>query len=512
MSAPPAGVLDLDEDLKRSKREAETLAMINALTREELEEFIQIQNELTTRSKRNAMAQYFTDSGESTANARENYPKHMMFFNAGSEYKFRLFMAANRIGKTLAASYELTCHLTGNYPHWWTGKRFTTNTEWWVCGVDSKLILSTLQPMLLGPIGDFGTGMIPYNDLDFDTLKDAKKADTNVGVFRVKHKTGTYSTVEFKSYESGRESFQGSARSIWLDEEPPLSVFIECLLRTTTGDNVMMMTFTPLKGISETILNFLDGTQFHEGPVGIGKHVTMASWDDAPHLSETDKKILYASIPPFQRDARTKGIPQLGAGAVYPVPESEYLVEPFEIPKHWKKYYGLDVGWNRTAAIWFAINPDTNIHYAYHEHYKGEAEPSIHAMSMRAPGDWIHGVIDTAARGRSQVDGGQLMSMYKDLGLNLHDADKSVETGLYKAWEGLSTGRIKIFKTLGNFMNEIRLYRRDEKGKIIKSNDHLMDAFRYAFMNGQDYAKCEADTVRVRKPGAGLPNANRTYA
>jgi len=504
----PAGVLGLDEDLMRSQR----MAIINNLTREELEEFIEIQTELGLRTRRSAMAQYFTNPGESTANSRDHYPKHVSFFDAGKDYKFRLFMAANRIGKTLAASYELTLHLTGNYPDWWTGKRFATNTEWWVCGVDSKLILSTLQPMLLGPIGDFGTGMIPYDSLDFDTLKDAKKADTNVGIFRVKHCTGTFSTVEFKSYESGRESFQGSARSIWLDEEPPLSVFIECLLRTTTGDNSMMMTFTPLKGISETILNFLDGTQFCEGPVGLGKHVTMASWDDAPHLTQIDKDILYASIPPFQRDARTKGIPQLGAGAVYPVPESEYQIDPFEIPKHWKKYYGMDVGWNRTAAIWFAINPDTGIHYGFHEYYKGEAEPSIHAQAVHAPGKWIHGVIDTAARGRSQVDGGQLMVMYKDLGLNLHDADKSVETGLYKCWEALSTGRVKIFKNLSNFINEIRLYRRDEKGKIIKNNDHLMDAFRYAYMNGMDYAKNELEATRTRKPGLNLPGQGNVYA
>jgi phage terminase large subunit-like protein len=475
---------------------------LNLLSREYLEELIEIHEELHQRSRRNAVAHYFTNSGEFS---REKYVKQLDFFNAGREYKLRLFMSANRIGKTLAAAYELTCHLTGIYPDWWTGKRFKTNSEWWVCGVDSKLILSTLQPMLLGQVGDFGTGMIPYDLLDFDTLKDAKKADTGVSVFRVKHITGTYSSVEFKSYESGRETFQGTARSIWLDEEPPISVFTECLLRTATGDNALMMTFTPLKGISETIMNFLDGSQFREGAVGIGKWVTMASWDDVPHLSETDKAILLASIPPFQRDARTKGIPQLGAGAVYPVPESEYLCDVFEIPKHWKRFYALDVGWARTAALWFAIDPDTQIKYLYYEHYKGESEPSIHAQGIKMPGNWIHGVIDTAARGRSQIDGENLMQMYTDLGLHLHDANKSVETGLYKAWEQLSIGQIKVFRTLKNFMDEIRIYRRDEKGKIIKTKDHLMDCFRYGIMSDNAYAKTEIESVRVRKPGSGLP-------
>lgn len=477
---------------------------LDTMSREDLEELILIQSELRNRSRRNIISTYFTETG---ITALDKYPKHKLFFESGKDYKLRLFMAANRVGKTLAASYELTCHLTGNYPKFWRGKRFDGCTQWWVAGVDSKLILSTLQPMLLGPVGDFGTGMIPYDAIDHETIKDAKKADTGVGIFRVKHKSGGYSTVEFKSYESGRESFQGTARSIWLDEEPPLSVFTECLLRTATGDNMLMMTFTPLKGISETILNFLDGTHFQEGPVGIGKHVTMASWDDVPHLNETDKAILLASIPPYQRDARTKGIPQLGAGAIYPVPESEYLVDPFEIPKHWPRAYGLDVGWNRTAAIWAAKNPDNNVIYLFHEYYKGEAEPSIHAVAVKAPGQWIPGIIDTAARGRSQSDGQQLMQMYKDLGLQLNDADKAVETGLYTVWELLSTGQIKVFKSLTNFMNEIRLYRRDEKGKVIKSNDHLMDAWRYLMM-GRDKMKVEVDQ-KIRRPGAGLPSAGR---
>jgi len=46
----------------------------------------------------------------------------------------------------------------------------------------------------------------------------------------------------------------------------------------------------------------------------------------------------------------------------------------------------------------------------------------------------------------------------------------------------LSTGRLKIFSTLQHTLGEIRLYRRDEKGRIVKENDHLMDALRYAVM------------------------------
>lgn len=461
------------------------------LSRDEQIELLMLKELLDDRKRKTHRDTYFPDKGPLR---RELYPKHCQFMAAGAEYKFRLFMAGNRTGKSLSAAFELSCHLTGQYPHWWTGKRFDVPNQWWVCGVDSKTLLNTLQPLLLGQVGEFGTGMIPFDCLDFDTLKDAKRADTPISMFRVKHISGAHSSVSFKSYESGREAFQAFAGSIWLDEEPPLSVFTECAMRTATGDNILMMTFTPLKGISETILNFLEGSQFHEGPIGVGKYVVMTGWDDVPHLNERDKQILLASIPPYQRDARTKGIPQLGSGAVYPVPESDYVINPIDIPKHWKRVYGLDVGWNRTAAVWAAIDPQTNIIYLYNEYYKGEAEPSIHAVGIKSRGEWIPGVIDTAARGRSQIDGDNLFQMYKDLGLKINNANKSVETGLYTCWELLSTGQIKVFNTMTNFMNEIRMYRRDEKGKIIKSNDHLMDSFRYLIMTGRDLAKSEMET------------------
>ena len=414
-------------------------------------------------------------------------------------------MAANRVGKTMAAGCELVYHATGNYPKWWVGKRCQESQDWWVCGKDSNTVRVILQELLLGPVGEFGTGLIPKDSIDFSTLKDAKKASTPIDKIRIKHASGGYSTIEFKSYDAGRKSFEGTARSIWLDEEPPLSVYTECLLRTMTGDNLLMMTFTPLQGISDTITTFLGSTSFEtllEKPqVGSGKYVIMASWDDVPHLTKEAKEELLASIPPYQRDARSRGIPQLGSGVIYPIPESEYLVDPFEIPKTWRRCYGMDVGWNRTSALWAAEDPNTGVWYLYSEHYRGEAEPSIHAQAIHSRGKWIIGAIDTAARGRSQIDGENLLSMYQDLGLQLVGADKSVETGLYTCWQLMSEGRIKVFKTLSNFMNEIRLYRRDEKGKVVKTNDHLMDGFRYLIMTGRDVAQTEPEAYEIPEEG-----------
>ncbi len=213
------------------------------------------------------------------------------------------------------------------------------------------------------------------------------------------------------------------------------------------------------------------------------KYLVSAGWDDAPHLDEETKADMLAATPPHLRDARSKGIPSLGSGAIYPIPETEIKCDPFQIPLYWPCAYALDVGWNKTAAVWGAWDRDSDIIYIWSEHYRGQAEPAIHAQAINSRGDWMTGVIDPASRGRSQKDGTALWDMYRDLGLDLQFAENRVEAGIYEVWQRLSTGRLKIFSNLQSTFAEFRLYRRDEKGKIVKENDHLMDALRYLIMS-----------------------------
>jgi hypothetical protein len=35
------------------------------------------------------------------------------------------------------------------------------------------------------------------------------------------------------------------------------------------------------------------------------------------------------------------------------------------------------------------------------------------------------------------------------------------------------------------------MYRRDDKGRVVKKNDHLMDASRYLIGTGRDIARCK---------------------
>lgn len=218
----------------------------------------------------------------------------------------------------------------------------------------------------------------------------------------------------------------------------------------------------------------------------MSRGVVMAGWDDVPHISAAEKADLLKSIPHYQRDARTKGIPQLGAGAIYPIEESELTVEPFKIPAHWPRAYAMDVGWKRTAALWGAYDREAETWFLYAEHYRGHAEPSVHAAAIRAKGAWIPGCIDPAARGRSQDDGKKLTDSYRDLGLELYLADHALEVGLFDVYQRLSAGTLKVFTLLRAWLAEYRIYRRDELGRIAATPDHLMDCTRYLIRTGPD--------------------------
>lgn len=219
------------------------------------------------------------------------------------------------------------------------------------------------------------------------------------------------------------------------------------------------------------------------------KYLVQAGWNDIPHLDERTKRAMLAGTPPYMRESRSKGTPSRGAGAIWTTPEEAFVVKPFPIPDYWPRVYALDVGWNRTACLWGAYHREISCWYLYTEHYRGKAVPSVHATAIKARGEWIPGLVDPAARGRSQDEGKQLIASYGQLGLSLMPAINGVDIGLDRTWELFETGRLKVFSTLPYWLFEYRLYHRDEKGDVVKKNDHLMDCTRYIVMSGASRAK-----------------------
>jgi len=170
--------------------------------------------------------------------------------------------------------------------------------------------------------------------------------------------------------------------------------------------------------------------------------------------------------------------------AIYPVPESDLIVEPFAIPPDWPRAYGLDVDCRTATAIWGALDRQSDVLYLYSEYYGMDGQPSVHAQAIRGRGAWIPGVMDSVGNGRNQMDGYRLIRFYHALGLNLHAASNLVESGILEVWQRMSTGRLKVFASLPHYLEELRLYRRDERGQIVTECDNLQNAARCLVVSG----------------------------
>ena len=199
---------------------------------------------------------------------RELYPKHMEFYAAGVEHQERAIIASNRSGKTLAVCYEATCHMTGIYPPWWAGRRFSRPVTVWAAGEDTKSVRESLQEKLFGPPGAHGTGLIPKTAIAGVTARSGVPEAIDSAMIR--HPKGL-SRLVLKVYESGREAFQAAKIDIMLfDEEPPVAIYSEGLTRTISTvpgepSGIVICAFTPLKGLSGLVLSYMPGGERREG-------------------------------------------------------------------------------------------------------------------------------------------------------------------------------------------------------------------------------------------------------
>jgi phage terminase large subunit-like protein len=429
-----------------------------------------------------------------TFNFYEPHAKQLIFHSVGLEAQERLITGGNRSGKSYSSAIEVAKHVSGLYGDDWNGYKFDKPIRAWIVGKTAPVIVETIQKDLLGDVDQGLRGIL------HSSLIESKKKSGNTEMYRtiyINHISGGKSKITFKTFEEGREAFQGSkVNLIWIDEEPPFPIYQECKMRTmATSDDfrgMMIVSSTPLKGYSDFFNYFMDDRHPEETKDSIWHaHIT---WDDATHLSEPEKKRLLAGMSPHEMEARTKGVPWPGSGLVYPVPESMLLCDPFEIPKHWPRVFGLDFGWsNPTATLFAAHDRDNDVVYFYAEYAVSERTPQHHANELLKFGvNWMPGVYDPAGRNSQQADGKTLVGLYQEAGLrNLSPANNSKEEGILKVLQRMQAGQIKIFNTLAKTRSEFRKYARDEDGIPNKKDDHLMDAMRYIVMSGLGIAMPE---------------------
>lgn len=426
------------------------------------------------------------------------YDFQKKFYAASAKYNYRFLCAANRVGKSFSEAAEVAWHLTGLYPDWWEGRKFTKPILLWCVGITGDSTRKVLQKELFGtPMGkdkdSLGTGAIPRSMIDFDNLE---KDGNIIKIAKVKHHTNGihdgWSTVEFRSTQQGEHVLMGATVDyIWMDEEDPfksIELYSQCVTRTSTTDGLVTITATPENGLTSLVDLFMknkDGELYFQN----------ATWDDAPHLDEATKAKLLAAIPAWQHEMRTRGIPMMGEGLIYDVAESEIAIEPFEIPDHWRRICAIDIGISHdTAAVWTAYDAATDTIYVY-DCYHGNADvPSMHATAINTRGTWIPVVLPHDADNTERGSGRSVASYYQEAGVNTlvetfynpigSDGKKNnfVEPGIMEVLQRMKTGRLKVFKTCGRFFEEMRRYHRKD-GKIVKKFDDTMDAARYSILS-----------------------------
>jgi phage terminase large subunit-like protein len=399
-------------------------------------------------------------------------------------------MAGNQLGKTLCAAAEVSMHATGRYPDWWEGKTFDKPTNGWVSGVTGESTRDNPQRWLYGPLGAPGTGMIPKDAIIDKTVRRglADALDTLVVRFGGGGDVQTgESYIGFKSYDQGREKWQGPTRQyVWFDEEPPADIYTEGLTRTNVGLGPVFLTFTPLLGMSEVVKRFLiDKIQ--------ETHVTQMTIEDALHYSSDQRQAIIAAYPPHEREARAKGVPTMGSGRVFPIPEEFIKVDPFPIPDHWPQIGGLDFGWDHpSAAVKEAWDRDTDTIYVIAAHRARENTPAMFVPAIKPWGNWLkwawpHDGEQSGGKFGAK-DNLHLAKLYEKEGLTIlpehatfEDGGNGVEAGVQDMLDRMQTGRFKVFSHLTEYFEEFRLYHRKD-GLIVKANDDLLCASRYAMM------------------------------
>jgi phage terminase large subunit-like protein len=440
---------------------------------------VEIAKELEFRQKTNLMNSY-------------NPYEYQKKFH-GSLASQRLLMAGNRVGKSFSGAMEMAYHCTGLYPEWWTGKKFYRPVRCWVGGVSNETTRDVCQKELCGQPDDpsaKGMGSIPLKLIGETVRKPGVPNAFNSVV--IKHTSGGYSRIGFKAYEMGKEKWMGESLDvIWLDEEPPQSIYSQALTRTADKGGIVYMTFTPEQGMTETVAQFVNNLK-------TGQELIQATWDDAPHMTKDIRNQILSALPPHERKMREMGIPQLGSGLVFPIAEDDIVCEHFEIPDYFPRICAIDFGWDHpTACVWVAWDRDSDIVYVYDSYAMRQETVPVHASAIKSRGFWIPVVYPMDGRQADKGSGKSLAVQYREEGVNLlreHSTNppqtgmkegsggNSVEAGVMEMLTRFQTKRLKIFENQGKLMEELRMYHRKE-GKIVPMNDDVISALRYAVMS-----------------------------
>ncbi len=430
------------------------------------------------------------------------YSKQEIFHELGATKRERLILAGNQLGKTKAGGMELRYHTTGEYPPWWTGKRFYGPTKWWASNSTNESVRDNPQRILMGAFGEFGTGALPGNRIEGHTM--ARGFPELCDKVRIRHAAGGCSQIQFKAYEQGRLRWQGETLTggIWFDEEPPSDIYSEGVARLAPGA-VCFITATPLLGMSEVVMHF------YPHPDTADRGLVQMAIEDAGHYTPKERAQRIAGYPAHEREARAQGIPMLGEGRIFPISKSQIEEDAIEtIPPHWPQINGIDFGFvHPFAAVNIAWDRDNDCAHITKTYRQTDVLPPVHVSAIKPWGEWIRNAWPHDGTHTEKGSGEVFMRQYKKLGLLMlpehathYGGGYYVEPGLIDMEQRMQSGRLKVASHLSMWFAEFLAYHR-LNGQIVKKNDDLMDATRAALMVMQRYSRTNRAVIQPMTVG-----------
>ena len=456
---------------KRKFTEAELDALVDQMSLAQADAAVEAIEALASRKREGKLYQYEPQD-------------HQVAIHA-DKHKIVDVRGGNRAGKSECCAFTMACHITGIYPEWWCGLRFTEPFIYGVISISTEQMRKSAQVKLMGEPHEIGTGYIP-KDLIVDY---AWRAGTNgcLDWVLVKHASGGICRVEFMVKEQGAAKFQGFAWKVaWFDEQPDIDVFVEVQMRLIDNQGYIIASYYP-KDEEPEMLDMLD-----KMPSDYCSHYEF-HMEENKTLDPAEIEMHKKTMPLWMQESRLYGRSGSGEGRIFAFSRDDYVIDPFEVEPHWPRIGGLDVGLEHgTSAVALALeyinrNEPPTV-YVYREYLRSGNLPGVHSAALRAWGD-IEFKIDTSSHRRSPTDGKRVFDMFREDGLDIADAitkGGSVFESIHMINEMIAEKRLFIFSTCRELIKQMGAYRmvkaKNGAMKVTERHDDTIDALRYAIM------------------------------
>ncbi len=268
----------------------------------------------------------------------------------------------------------MTCHLTGLYPDWWPGRRFSEPIHAWAAGTTNETTRDIVQKELFGDIDRIGTGMLPGGDI---VGEPRFRPNTNKAIDYavVKHISGGTSTDRLEVEQQRRKAYEGRLDTDQVRRKPRRNIYSECLLRTATVERDHFRDLHALEGATEVVRSFLEGAELRV------KALIQSFVSDIPHLTEKNGR---PARPPSRRtnSMRERREIRRSHGAIYPVMEDPSR-STLRAARHCPRIAGIDFGCDHPTHAAARLG-SRGRHDLLTTFYKASKTPiAIHASAIR---------------------------------------------------------------------------------------------------------------------------------